>query len=131
MLTQEEKTDTREVLRAARELFLADRWCQGARAVDACWNETTPSSPEAVGFCAVGALRCVEREMGKNVLPAVHALYEALVRLHEWNPALPWEEEHVPTKVELLEEWNDGVAEDTQDVLSLYDRAIGLLEGLG
>ena len=130
MLTQEEKSDAREVLRAARELFLADKWCQGSRAVDSCWNETPPSSPDAVGFCAIGALRCVERELGKNVLPAVHLLYEALVNLHDWNTPFPWDEAHVPIKVGRLEEWNDGVAEGTSDVLRLYDRAIGLLEGL-
>lgn len=120
----------REVLRAARELLLQDRWCQGARALDAGWNETTPSAPEAVSFCAVGALRCAARTTGKDVLPAVHVLYEALVRVHDYNPLFAWENELVPFKVERLEEWNDGVAQEAQDVLGLYDRAIDLLEGL-
>jgi hypothetical protein len=128
-LKAEERTAAREVLRAARELLMADRWCQGNRALTAAGDETSPSDPSAVSFCIVGALRCVERELGQSVLPAVHVLYEALVRRHDWNTPFPWSDEHVPAKVERLEEWNDGVAQDPHDVLSLYDRAIGLLEG--
>lgn len=128
-MTPEEKTETKQLLCAARELFLAQQWCQGMRALTAAGDETTPSSPDAVRFCTVGALRFAARATESNVLPAVHMLYEALVRQHSWNPAFPWDEQHLPFKVERLEEWNDGVAQGVDDVLSLYGQAIDLLEG--
>jgi hypothetical protein len=123
-LSEEERLDALRVLHAAREL-LPGRWCQGHDARCADGHETTAGSNDAARFCVIGALRRSSRELRANVLPALDLLHFALCYKYPWNSDARARVSN--EKADLLREWNDGTAQNLEEVLELFDHALILL----
>lgn len=123
-LSTEDRRDARSVLHSSREL-LPDRWCCGADARNSLGDETTPGAIDATQFCVVGALRRSARDAHANVLPALYLLHAAMCSRYPWMRYVPaWDEE---SRAAALREWNDGTAENVDEVLGLFDHALTLL----
>lgn len=99
---------TLETLQAARDLLDANEWCQGR------YTRPCEDDPDKTGFCALGAL--IHSNIGGRGYSAARlALLEAL-------PLDDSPRQHVA-------EWNDTPGRTKNEVLALYDRAIGAERG--
>ena len=113
------------ILKEARSLLETMGWCQGRSAVDKYGDYCTPyrrdgmaRHPNAVAFCAQGALSAVVGWRDFVGFAAKDALCKALPRDREDLPPSWWR----------VEEFNDADTTTKEDVLALYDRAIARVE---
>lgn len=112
----------REEVRAALHTTLAlveDRWCCGGEARDACGALVDPKDTTAVKFDIVGAVKHTVDKAG-TLLLTLHILRKAVCDLH-WCG-------HTESDLEVLAEWNDGVAAGVDEVLQLLRYALTLTE---
>ncbi len=110
-------------LRSARSLIEdQEHWTSGCQAQDHRGVAVPPTSPEAVAWCAVGAIIRVthsHRESGHHV----YGLYQALELALPYEYTPPCGKDDPP-----VEYVNDHDAITHQDVLDIYDRAIDLVK---
>lgn len=103
--------DTVEILKAARaKIAKPENWRKGGYAADAHGRTCSFDDPEAVCFCAEGALFSAVRDDSR-----LNNAYE-LVRAA------------LPTKVTFLPAFNDAETTAHADILALFDRAIAAAE---
>ena len=103
---------TLQILKAARELLSTpERWTKGWSARDAAGNRLATTDPDAVCWCAGGA---VERITGGSTQSGGKAEIVLAIVL--------------PDKAICLGLWNDAPSTTHADILALYDRAIALEE---
>lgn len=102
---------TKEKLIAARKLIAAG-WCQGESARNVDGEVVSIHSPDAVSFCATGAVRVVTPDHYDS--GPVHALACALPELFQG---------HEPEGDAVIV-YNDIRGATQDDILSLFDRAI-------
>ena len=100
-----------KVLRTARGLVnKKNGWIRGAMAMNKMGKTVTVKSPEAVAFCAIGALRRAEFKLGT---PGVAT--QARIELRKALPITAYNGSIV--------EFNDNSSDNTR-VVNLFDRAI-------
>lgn len=95
---------TVETLRNAKAR-IEKGWCRGVLARNSKGEETTPNGPDAVRWCAFGAIGTTDEALG--------AADRALIMAHGNY---------------YVAEWNDEPEREVEDVLRLFDRAIALAE---
>ena len=100
-----------DILRKARER-IAQGWAQGQHALDSDGKYTTSGADNAASWCAIGALQSVAPlSMLDDEMAALYCALERDIR----SPLS-------------LAEWNDSLERTQEDVLRLYDCAIGRLQ---
>jgi hypothetical protein len=112
-----EVRSAKEALEAALELIKDERnWCQGCLARNITGSDVPPQSPDAMRFCAVGALCRV----------AVGALCRVASHYNDAILLLIKARENMRTGFMTLAQFNDRFGHQT--VLELYRNAIKLAE---
>lgn len=108
-----------EVLKGARDLLKASGWERsGTFAVDILGNSCLPESPDAVAYCAIGAIRAAASLLSGCF--GVENIISDLVYEAEW--AL--EKQVTGRFSRSAVHYNDRVAKDRNDVLALFDKVI-------
>lgn len=100
--------DVKQVLIEARRLIAEKGWTQGVNARNSKGRVVKPTYKGAVCFCIYGALGRVVEELSE-----VHDEAVALLE-HEVQP-------------KFVSEWNDTPGRTREEVLAVFDRAIGEL----
>lgn len=127
-------TDIYEVLTKAREVITdPDHWDTGALAYNVDDIDVHPNSPEAVKWCAMGAVAKVMDRDGEQVVKADYdevsdpELIKVMTHLKKYTPGIPEEDSAFYRRIYVFND-NLGGFRNTddphQDVLDAFDKAI-------
>lgn len=116
----------KELLIAARAVIEDPaNWCQGSYALDSTPHNVEPNDPNAVRFCALGALKRVspERDTGRHGLPIYRWVDDEVDEAH--RILMDAAEELYFADVVELNDFMPGIGESQHPkVLEMYDLAI-------
>lgn len=100
-----------ELLEKGRKIFAASGWERNKLyAVDILGNAADPASPDAVSYCALGALICAADGVDGRVLDSsLNLIGQSVMELHRGLT---------------MAIFNDHYAANKEQILEIYDRAI-------
>lgn len=109
---------TYQILEEAQNLIKNEAcWTQGSQARDRLGREIDPCEPQAVRWCAIGAVRAVAGK-DSDIKASIALLSAATPNKEECYP-MTWDND-----LEIVEEYNDLDYRKHSEIIILFDKAI-------